>query len=260
MVAMKKCEMCSSSEPLQNSHIIPRSYFKRLKKGNGQLYEVKSSKDAEARLTNSNPKEELLCFDCEQFLSINYEKYGTRLLEDKKIKYDKDSVVFKPFRYKEFYLYLISILWRASISNLERYQHIDLGNSINSLLCHCIRNKKLKIQTSLRLDHFFRISVIRMKDDTRNLDDSTLRKVMFDINVEFGDKPEDGILYFFLVDGFLIIYHFSPEDDIHAIRTKKNYAQISNRQNMRIPISDISNFKQIVDGFNAIRLKANDFT
>lgn len=249
------CEMCRSSEPLQRSHILPRSYFKGLKKGCGQLYEVKASENTEARLTNADPKEELLCRDCEQFLSYNYEKYGTRLLKSSKIKAGKDIVTFKSFRYKEFYLYLISILWRASISNLDRYRHINLGGSINNLLCHCVKNIRMKINTSLKLDHFIKISVIRLKDDTNNLDDLTLRKVMFDLNVEFGENPEDGILYYFFVDGFLITYHFSAEEDIHKVRTKKNFAQLANRRDMKIPIIDISNFKQIVDGFNAIRSK-----
>ncbi|MCK4743644.1 MAG: hypothetical protein KAT25_07470 [Sulfuriflexus sp.] len=259
MESKNKCKMCNSSEPLKNSHILPRSYFRGLKKGSGQLYEVKSSADIEARLTNADPKEELLCSDCEQFLSINYEKYGTRLLKDTKVNPGKDTVTFKSFRYKEFYLYLISILWRASISNLERYEHIELGESINNLLCHCVRNNRLKIQTSLKLDHFFKISVIRLKDESQNLDDLTLRKVMFDMSVEFGEKPQDGILYYFSVDGFLITYHFSSEEDIHMVRTKRNFAQLLNRQNMTIPIRDISNFKQIVDGFNTIRSKSGEF-
>lgn len=260
MESKNNCEMCRSSEPLQKSHILPRSYFKGLKKGSGQLYEVKASENSETRLTNADPKEELLCSDCEQFLSNNYEKYGTRLLKNSKIKLGKDYVTFKSFRYKEFYLYLISILWRASISNLERYKHIDLGDSINDLLCHCVKNNRMKINTSLRLDHFFKVSVIRLKDASNNLDDLTLRKVMFDLNVEFGERPEDGILYYFSVDGFLVIYHFSPEEDIHKVRTKKNFAQLANRHNMKVPIKDISNFKQIVDGFNAIQSKAGEFS
>ncbi|HZX16973.1 MAG TPA: hypothetical protein VFF22_08950 [Pseudomonas sp.] len=257
MDSKKKCGMCSSSEPLQNSHIIPRSYFRSLKNGCGQLYEVSSSEKVKSKLTNSDPKEELLCLNCEQFLSLTYEKYGTRLLKDEKIKYGKAFVIFKSFRYKEFYLYLISILWRASISKIARYDHIDLGNSINSLLCHCVKNNTIKIQTSLRLDHFFRISLIRIKDDTKKLDDNILRKAMFDINSEPSKNREDGVIYYFMVDGFLIIYHISCEDDTHKLRTKKNYAQISNTTNMKVPVSDISNFKQIADGFNSIRSKSN---
>ncbi|WP_063333437.1 hypothetical protein [Marinomonas sp. TW1] len=56
-----------------------------------------------------------------------------------------------------------------------------------------------------------------------------------------------------MIDGFLIIYYFSPENDIHELRTKRGYAQIKNKQKLVVPISDISNFKQLVDGINSIK-------
>lgn len=251
--------MCNSTEPLQKSHIIPRSYFRGLKKGSGQLYEVKSTTSVEVNLTNADPKENLLCRECEQYLSVTYERYGTRLLKDAKTQKGKETLTFNSFRYKEFYLYLISILWRASISNIDRYKHIDLGAQINDLLCHCVKHKKLMINAPLKLDHFFKISVIRLRDDSKQLNDHTLGKIMFDINVEFGERPSDGILYYFVVDGFLITYHLLPEENIEMVQVKKNFAQISSKSTMRIPIRDISEFKQIIDGLNAIRSKADEY-
>ncbi len=253
----KNCRMCNASKTLQKSHIIPRSYFKSLKGNCGQLFSVTVDETSEAKLTNSDPKEHLLCRECEQYLSVNFEKYGTRLLKDRqKVKRSKDCVVFENFRFKEFYLYLISILWRASISSLPRYKHIDLGNEINHLLCHCLQENKIRIQTSLRLDHFFKISLIRIVDKTGQLDDEAIKKTMVDFNFERGEEIDDGMLYYFMVDGFLIIYHFSPEKDIHTVRTKKNFAQILNKNRLCVPISDLSNFKQLADGFASLTKQA----
>ncbi|WP_141202169.1 hypothetical protein [Oceanimonas doudoroffii] len=253
MVTDKNCRMCNASETLQKSHIIPRSYFKSLKDKRGQLFSVTCGGTSEAKLTNSDPKEYLLCRECEQYLSEIFERYGTRLLKDRrKVKRSGDCVIFENFRFKEFYLYLISILWRASISGLSKYKHINLGDEINHLLCHCLRENKIKIQTSLRLDHFFKISLIRIVDKTGQIDEDAIRKTMIDLNFERGEKLDDGILYYFMVDGFLILYHFSSEKDIHTVRTKKNFAQILNKDRLYVPISDLGDFKQLADGFSSL--------
>lgn len=205
-------------------------------------------------LSNSDPKEKLLCWDCEQHLSINFEQYGTRLFKDhKKVRRTKQVVIFNQFRFKEFYLFLISILWRVSISSLPKYKHIDLGETFNDLLRHCVKENTIKIQTSLRLDHFFKISVVRIVDESKQLDDKAIKKILLDFNYEKSEKLSDGMVWYFMIDGFLITYHVSPEKDIHEVRTKRAYAQITNKQTLCVPISDISNFKQLVDGINSIK-------
>lgn len=251
------CRLCDASQELQNSHIIPRSYFKGLKDNSGQLFTVSSDESAEITLANSDPNEKLFCRDCEQFIGVNYERYGTRLFKDhRKASKTKLAVEFHNFRFKEFYLFLISILWRASLSNLPRYDHISLGKSINDLFKHCLRNNTIKIQTSLRLDHFFKISVVRIVDKTNQLSDAQIKKIMMDLNVEKAESVEGGVLWYFMVDGFLIAYHFSPESDIHTVRTKRNYAQITNRSKLIVPIADVSEFQQISEAFKAITRQA----
>ncbi|NOI60486.1 hypothetical protein [Vibrio coralliilyticus] len=260
MTHFSNCCLCDGSCELQDSHIIPRSYFRGLKGKSGQLICVSTDESIGAKLTNSDPKEKLLCRECEQFISVNYERYGTRLFKDhRKVKKTKQIVEFKQFRFKEFYLFLISILWRASISELPRYEHIDLGKPVNDLLKHCLKNNTIKIQTSLRLDHFFKISVVRIVDKTSQLTDLEIKKIMVDLNVEKAQTVEGGMLWYFMVDGFLIAYHFSPESDIHAVRTKRNYAQITNRSKLIVPIADVSDFKQVSDAFVSITKQAVKF-
>jgi len=251
------CHLCGSDEPLQKSHIIPRSYYKSIKGKSGQLLVVSSDEHTKPELSNSDPKEKLLCRSCEQFLSINFETYGTRLLKDTTtVKRKKDHVIFNNFRFKEFYLYLISILWRASISSIDPYDKVKLGSQINNLLSFCIRNKTLKIQTSLRLDHFLRICLLRVVDKHEPKNDTIIKKTLVGFGVEFGKDKEDGFIYYFMVDGFLVVYFFDIESDIHLVRTKFNYAQIKNKQRIKVPIVDIRELKQISDGFNTIARKS----
>lgn len=255
--------MCGCCSELQLSHIIPRSYFNSLKKGtskhSGQLVVVSSDEKVKPELTNADPKEKLLCQVCEELLNKNYEQYGTRLLKDhKNVKRQKNYVLIKSFQYKKFYLYLISILWRASVSS-ETYPHVNLGKKIDALVGNLLINNTLKIQTSFRMDHFIRISLIRLTDFSNQLDDSLIKKVLVNIGLETGEHAEDGFVFYFMVDGFLITYYFSIEEDIHAQRTRKYFAQLRNASSIKVPIRDIREFKQISDGFSSISSK-RDFS
>jgi len=254
--SLSTCHLCSLERELRDSHIIPRSYFRNLKDNEGQLFVVNRSLDSglvNSKLSNADPKEKLLCWECEQYINCNFEQYGTRLFKNhKKVKRAKDIVIFNEFRFKEFYLFLISILWRVSISSLPRYKHIDLGQSINDLFRYCIKENQIQFHSSFRLDHFIRISVIRVIDNSNRIDDKILKKIFFDFNYEKGELASEGMIWYFMVDAFLIIYNFSPEDDISKVRTNRVFAQITDKQTLRVPISDISNFKQLVDGLNSI--------
>lgn len=256
----KCCAMCGLDKPLQNSHIIPRSYFRSLKGKDGQLFVVKADEGNNPKLSNSDPKEKLLCRDCEQFLSDSYEKYGTRLLKDKnKVKRTEQGVVIKDFKFKQFYLYLISILWRASISTIQPYKHIFLSNEINQLLCNQIKNNSLYIQTPFRLDHIIQIYLFKLTDKTGTLDDNVIRKVFADINYEKGENPKDGIVFYFMIDGFLIAYRFAEEQALDWRSNKKYLGQLINCKKILVPINDISDFKQIADGFNCLSSHAVDY-
>ncbi|MGL6393640.1 hypothetical protein [Aeromonas veronii] len=260
MSKLSICHLCDSYRELQDSHIIPRSYFKSLKNKNGQLFTVSTDESIEVKFSNSDPKEKLLCRECEQLISKNYECYGTRLFKDyHKVKRMKQVVVFNQFRFKEFYLFLVSILWRASISNLPRYKHICLGKSINDLLKQCLIKNTIKIKTSLRLDHFFKISVIRVVDKTEQLPDNVIKKIMMDLNIEKTKSAKEGMLWYFMIDGFLIVYHLSQESDIHLVRTKRNYAQITNNNKLIVPVADISDFQQTYEAFTSISRHAAEF-
>jgi hypothetical protein len=257
MSNINNCSLCKLQKELQNSHIIPRAYYKSLKGRSGQLITINKSKNEasllEVKLSNADPKEKLLCWDCEQLLSANYEQYGTRLFKDyRNVQKTKDNVVFNQFRYKEFYLFLISILWRASISSLQQYEHILLGKEINELLRVCLKENKIKINSSIKLDQFIKISLIRIVDKTDQLSDEDIKNTLFDLSFEKGATIDDGILWYMMVEGFLIVYYFSTEEDLNSAKARKNYAQITNKQKLIIPISDICNFSQLSNGFISI--------
>ncbi|MCG3737834.1 hypothetical protein ACXHQT_16555 [Vibrio cincinnatiensis] len=252
-----KCRLCGENEVLQKSHIIPKSYFKSLKKGNGQLVSVTSDDTTIPKKINSDPKEELLCRTCEQFLSDNYEKYGTRLFKNSHgVKKTRKYIEFNGFKYTEYYLFLISILWRASISSLEEFSNVQLQKQIESILARSIKRKSIKLQTSLKLDHFIRISVLRVVDSNTGVSDEVIKSVFLHFGVEHGKTAKDGMVYYFMISGFLIGYFFSIGEDIHDIRAKRITGQLVNRTQIKIPKVELIDLKQVHDGFKVIYEKS----
>lgn len=232
------CRLCISHKELKKSHVIPRSYFRSLKAGSGQLLKVTCEEDTKVLFGNYDPKEYLLCNECEQFLSARYEAYGTRALKPGPLtKETAQYVELRGFRFKEFYLYLISILWRASISSI--FRAVSFPDNLNELMRQSIKNETIKIDTSLRLEHFIKISLLRLTDTTSQIDDYKIRRIIFEPMIEKGNSIEDGIVYYFVIDGFLIIYHLNASTDIHKLRTSFNRAQITNRNSLKIPKENI---------------------
>ncbi|PAW07614.1 hypothetical protein B6K85_26680 [Vibrio sp. V1B] len=253
------CKLCGEHAPLEKSHIIPRSYLKGLKKGNGQLVSIICDDITIPKKVNLDPKERLLCHSCEQFLSNDYEKYGTRLFKSSRgVRKSRSYIEFNGFKYTEYYLYLISILWRASVSTLDDFSNVNLTERIESMLAACIKKGSLKLNTSFKLDHFVRISVLRIIDTKVGLDDSLIQSAFLHIGVEPGDTPKKGLMYYFMISGFLICYHFSAESDLHEMRTKRIGGQLLNRQQIRIPKVEISDLKQVYDAFMSASYKSKD--
>lgn len=252
---MDICRLCKKNHKLKLSHIFPRSIYKRLKKSSPQLLNLSVGKPLEAKISNSNPKEKLLCGNCEQFISEQYERDGTRLLIDPK-KFDKkaDVLIIKNFKYKAFYLYLISILWRASESNLPIFSSVNLGGVLNDLLRRSIYNNSLDIKDSLKIDHVIKISIVKLVDPRDEITPEYMRLLLIYINKEVGVPSQDPILYYFVVDGFLIMYHFKVYDDMERMKNERIAAQLTADSTIHIPKVDYRKFKFLNQVMKAIRI------
>ena len=132
---MKKkdiCRLCGNLSELRESHIIPKSIFKlvRDKKLNYEFYELHNKKDKKIK---DGPKEYLLCDKCEQYLGNNYEKYFKEAIHLNKHGVDKvhdeKKLLIKGFDYKKIKLFLLSLLWRASVSSKPEFENICLGEN-----------------------------------------------------------------------------------------------------------------------------------
>ncbi|MCY9877304.1 hypothetical protein OTK59_12125 [Vibrio natriegens] len=242
---MGKCRLCCGESDLQRSHIIPSSLLKSVKSGDSQLYVFEEGKKPAYR--NVDPKERLLCRNCEQFLSSNYEQYGTDLLKKPKnvIKH-KDCIEFRKFNYKKWYLYNLSILWRASISSLDEFSSIDLGG-LNNILRLCVREDNLRLAGCLSVDDFIVITMFRVVDKSSRIEDDALKNIMLS---PVQDNDAENILFFFMVNGFLVQFHVS-KDGMEKLRDSDVRRTESCRYAQRfVRKLDITESSFLVDRFN----------
>ncbi|WP_240532451.1 hypothetical protein [Moritella marina] len=228
------------------SHIIPRACFRGLKRKSGQLIKSDYLEGSSLEVTNSDPKEPLLCHRCEQFLSSSYEQYGTRLFKNPKgVVKKEDSIEFSNFEYERFYLYLLSILWRASVSKLPEFSEVDLPSELANILRSCIEAESPKINDNLSIDDFFRVSVYRLIDSTNTLEDKVIKGLLTTFIQTTNEKDET--VYYFTVDGFLIKYVFTVGANENDVKTSKNHGQLEKDSTVNMLKAEITDFPELVE-------------
>ncbi len=135
------CKLCLCDKQLVNkSHIIPDFMYSDIFDENHSLIRFKSDDwDKERKLHTGEFEAGILCRDCEAKLS-KFETYGRLILyggklpkgvnirfENQKNQHGVEFTFATGIDYKKFKLFLLSILWRASISKRPFFGLVSLG-------------------------------------------------------------------------------------------------------------------------------------
>jgi hypothetical protein len=122
------CRLCLKSSELRNSHILPEFFYASLYDDLHRVMNVPS--DGKEKFMQKGEREYLLCQECESKLS-KYEGYTAKLIS-KIQNFPKDNsglfVYSDCVDYKQFKLFQLSILWRASVSQRKMFAQVDLGS------------------------------------------------------------------------------------------------------------------------------------
>lgn len=252
------CQLCKEPAVLRESHVIPRSYYRRLKRGGGgQLISIKYDGASSPAKRNSNPTEKLLCGACEKFLGREYEKYGTRaLISTRNTTTFGDYINVKKFEYKKAFLYFSSILWRASISTLPEFQRVNLTPKINEHLRRCIKGRTFRVDQSFSLNDYLRISVLRVVDKEGFIEDDIIKNTLMTFGVEPGSESDAALLYYFMVDGFVICYLFCGRG-VGSMPVGHMSGILVNRNRIKVPKVNVTELKQIHEAFAYISTFSN---
>lgn len=122
------CKLCGNSSPLKKSHIVPEFVFKPLYDEKHRMHVLSVREPKPRPFRYKGLRERLLCGECEAKLS-KYESYASTAFNGKDTETPLDNVIIvKDIEYKQFKLFLLSILWRSSISSLEFFSEVSLGS------------------------------------------------------------------------------------------------------------------------------------
>lgn len=125
---MGVCPMCvyfndTDEKELHDSHVVPRSIFKKQYRSNGtklrnRLIEMSHKAETPLDVTQDQGKEPMLCFECEQRLS--------REIEKPTLEWSRRQVLGQPIEADSVLLarYVTSVWWRAMLSKHRYYEHI----------------------------------------------------------------------------------------------------------------------------------------
>lgn len=131
------CKLCQEERELCNeSHIIPNFLYKELFDDKHRIFRLSTDSPRIDNVSNGEYEGGILCFDCDNRVLGGFESYasmvfhgGVRGISSQNFR-KPDGLEFSRLGgidYKKFKLFLLSLLWKASISSRPFFQHVSLG-------------------------------------------------------------------------------------------------------------------------------------
>lgn len=235
---MQNCKLCLVKEADKpNSHIIPKFLGKRIFSSNPR-YSIKVDRKGKSRKIQDISKESnILCKDCEKRLShletLNSRKitsinnYNNLKNKFELTNYGKNKILeclnINPIGFK---IFLYSMVWRCSISNLPEFESFELDTETEAelrfFLVNILKNSHTKLINAIsQISEFPNYDYCMFKPLFRN--DNTIG-IFTAYRV---DKFQFGIF-----TGDFIFFFFSNSKDIHPA-----YKLVSNYQNQKVIIT-----------------------
>jgi hypothetical protein len=147
---MDKCKLCGhENEKFPKSHIIPNFMYKSLKNQKSQIFRIRMPEGKHLRPIFSGFYESpLLCDGCEAKINVweNYAEkvlYGSTHIKMPVASRTQDPLIqfVENIEYSKFKLFLLSILWRASVANHKFFREIVLGDKHEKRLAQMLLNE-----------------------------------------------------------------------------------------------------------------------
>ncbi|MCK4421505.1 hypothetical protein KAW48_06880 [candidate division WOR-3 bacterium] len=221
-----KCALCHQDKKLCNSHIIPEFFYKPLYDKKHRLNVIPLSKEEKRRYEQKGLRESLLCKECEEQLS-KYEKYASQFLNGGTGFYitNGNPIKIEGIDYEKFKLFQLSLLFRASVSNLGFFENIDLGPHEEK-----IRKMLINENPGKKSDYPCIIIIPKMKGEPVS-DDFIGQPV--ELNKQEGHRQ-----YRFILGGCFWLYLVSS----HTIMSSLESFFLDNSGKLLIPIANADNY------------------
>jgi hypothetical protein len=124
-----QCRMCLLDSALCESHIVPKLVHRKVLGTDSRTRQYKSG-TLHAKVIQDGPKQHMLCRTCEVLLQAN-EDYFARLWYPRSrplYEHARDEfAVLRDYDYRRMKLFLLSVLWRAAVTDHVSFSHVRLG-------------------------------------------------------------------------------------------------------------------------------------
>lgn len=137
------CALCQSNSPLRDSHIIPEFLYEELYDKIHRFHVVPFDASKPERFRQQGIYEKLLCEVCEQKFSV-LEKYTKEAFcggVGIRIEQTGELIKLSNLDYHKFHLFLLSLLWRMSVSSQDFFELVNLGIKHEEILRLALLNE-----------------------------------------------------------------------------------------------------------------------
>ena len=235
------CRLCKRDAKLLQSHIIPEYFYKAVYENRpNRRFSLFSSLPTagKPRILQKGLRERLLCCDCETKLS-RFERYASLVFRGNagvSWKREGDLVFLEGISYNEFKLFALSILWRAGISSLPIFSHVNLGPHQER-----IREMLLSENPGPSEKYPFLMNPVTMKG-----------KLVTEFIIEPTEARVDGHrVYRFIFGGFAWLFVVSGHRPSFVIRE----VSLSEEGNMILAVTDLRELKFLKRFFRKLGAK-----
>ncbi len=139
-----QCKLCDSVEDLQKSHSIPNAAFRDLfSKYSGKAIQLVADLHTPIKTTNESGHDLLLCVTCERKLNEGFDKPSINALRNirgESVITRNDGCLILKVRPRTLRMFVLSIIWRASISRDSMFSRFNLEPTLSEELKTCLKN------------------------------------------------------------------------------------------------------------------------
>lgn len=246
-----KCKLCNENKKLiKCSHIIPDFMYKGLFNEKHfiapvDLIEFKAKKLIPTGSYDSN----ILCENCDNQIIGNLESYSSIVIwggQGKAESYPKFEGRLNQLNqkylhlinidYTKFKLFLLSVIWRASISKQKIFENVNLGE-------HERKIGKMIYENNPGKSNVYPVGIFVLSEN----ENSPTKMIANPIKVE----TEKNLSYLFLINGFVINYKIEGNGDFEF------YEQIKIKEDntMDVCIFDEKHSQEFLDNYLKQKLR-----
>ncbi len=232
----KTCKLYDQVKELKNSHVIGKSVFRELLKRSNTHYGLVTEPENKRIIRSTDQwASMMLCNDCENLLNSRYENYALWVLKNKqkgvKHKIRLQYFTIAPVNQYRLIMYVISIIWRAAVSQHKVFRQVEFSTEITEYLKQCILGK-------VTLDHnLFSVKISKLIDSRNYYTEDVIQGVITNLAPRSNGK---NVSYLMVFLGYCFEIKLACEEinelyEIGVLRKKKSILHIPYVDMLSIP-------------------------